>query len=433
MQIVCTILRAYKTFFKYNNKKRMYKYAKDGISVLTILDTRRKKQSGLFPIKIQVIYNRVQKYYSTGKELSPEDWQRLPDSKVRKLIEIREDLGNSFSVIKQNVEVLANENGFSLDALSIRLGRTMSDTLNTSFQAKNETLLENGQIGSYQYYTSTLKSIEEFAGTKIQFSCVTVDWLRKYEKHLLAKGCNFTTVGMRCKAIRCMMNEAKNAGFIKENQYPFGNGRYEIPYGQRRKLALTLQQIGKIVTYTDGKETTERYRDLWFFSYLCNGVNFTDMLKLKYSNVQNGEIYFIRSKTIRTSKVKKELQAVITPEMQAIIDRWGNKDRQPDTYIFDFLKGNETPMREKIIITNTISRCNKQMKKIGKAVGITGISTYTARHSYATVLKRSGANIAYISESLGHSDLRTTENYLASFEREEREKNAKLLTNFTKT
>ena len=71
------------------------------------------------------------------------------------------------------------------------------------------------------------------------------------------------------------------------------------------------------------------------------------------------------------------------------------------------------------------------MKQIGETVGIKGISTYTARHSYATVLKRSGANIAYISESLGHADLKTTENYLASFEREEREKNAKLLTNFT--
>ena len=67
---------------------------------------------------------------------------------------------------------------------------------------------------------------------------------------------------------------------------------------------------------------------------------------------------------------------------------------------------------------------------IGKALGIDHISTYTARHSFATVLKRSGANIAYISESLGHQDLKTTENYLASFEREEREKNAELLTKF---
>ena len=87
----------------------MYKYAKDGISVLTILDTRRKKRSGLFPVKIQVIHNRVQKYYATGKELTPEDWRRLPESKVRKLIEIREDVGSSFSIIKQNVEKINHQ------------------------------------------------------------------------------------------------------------------------------------------------------------------------------------------------------------------------------------------------------------------------------------------------------------------------------------
>ena len=340
----------------------MYKYAKDGISVLTVLDTRRKKQSGLFPVKIQVVHNRVQKYYTTGKELTPEDWQRLPESKVRKLIEIREDLGSSFSSVKQNVEALANEGGFSFDALNVRLGRSMSDTLNTAFQAKIEALLENGQIGSYQYYRLTLKSIKEFAGSKIQYSSVSVEWLRKYEKHLLSTGNNYTTIGMKCRAIRCIMNTAKNSGAIKESQYPFGNGKYEIPTGQSRKLALSLKQVGEIVAYTDGKETTERYRDLWFFSYLCNGVNFTDMLKLKYSNIQNGEIFFSRAKTIRTSKVKRELQAVITPEMQTIIDRWGNKDRQPDSYIFDYLKGNETPLQERKIINDIVRRCNRREK-----------------------------------------------------------------------
>ena len=46
------------------------------------------------------------------------------------------------------------------------------------------------------------------------------------------------------------------------------------------------------------------------------------------------------------------------------------------------------------------------------------------------VLKRSGTNISYISESLGHSNLAITENYLASFERDERMRNAQLLTKF---
>lgn len=70
------------------------------------------------------------------------------------------------------------------------------------------------------------------------------------------------------------------------------------------------------------------------------------------------------------------------------------------------------------------------MKAIGKELGIGNISTYTARHSFATILKRAGTNIAYISEALGHTNLAITETYLASFERDEREKNARLLTAF---
>lgn len=70
------------------------------------------------------------------------------------------------------------------------------------------------------------------------------------------------------------------------------------------------------------------------------------------------------------------------------------------------------------------------MGRIAEAVGLPLVTTYSARHSFATVLKRSGTNISYISESLGHSNLAITENYLASFERDERMRNAQLLTKF---
>ena len=102
----------------------------------------------------------------------------------------------------------------------------------------------------------------------------------------------------------------------------------------------------------------------------------------------------------------------------------------PNTYIFPVLSGKETAVQLKTK-TKTLTRIiNRRMQKIADALGIGHVSTYTARHTFATVLKRAGANIAYISESLGHSDIKTTENYLASFEREEREKNAALLTRF---
>jgi integrase len=116
--------------------------------------------------------------------------------------------------------------------------------------------------------------------------------------------------------------------------------------------------------------------------------------------------------------------------MKQIIKRWGNPDKSSDNYIFPFLKGGENAEDIRRITADVTKRINFKMDYIAKELNLPHISTYTARHSFATVLKRSGANIAYISESLGHNDLKTTENYLASFEREEREKNASLLTNF---
>jgi integrase len=325
---------------------------------------------------------------------------------------------------------LAGEGKFSFDALNTRLGKCVNDTLNSAFKAKIDSLVEVGAIGNSITYSCAFRHLEKYAGTKIPFDYITVDWLKKYEKTMLVEGKSYTTISMYIRSMRVLFNDAKNAGVIKEAQYPFGKGKFEIPTGKGRKMALNLQQIKQIITYTDGSEATEQYRDLWFFSYLCNGINVNDMLKLKYANIDCDEIHFYRSKTLHTTKEKKEIEVLLTPEMNKIIEKWGNPDKNPDNYVFPFLTGNETPIEQKKRIQDITRRINKRMKKIGDRLGIPGISTYTARHSYATVLKRSGANIAYISESLGHADLKTTENYLASFEREEREKNAKLLTNF---
>ena len=406
----------------------MYKYAKDGVTIFSVLDTRRPKQSGLYPVKIQVVFRRIQKYYGTGKELSSEDWAKLPETKARKLIEIRQSIENSFSVIKNILIDLSEREGFSFDALNLRLGRAANDTLNIAFQAKIDSLKEEDRIGSMFYYNGVLKLIERFGGNKIAFESVTVDWLKRYEKFLLQEHSR-TTVGMHMRAIRAIINEARKTGVIKESQYPFGKGRYEIQTGEGRKIALTLQQVGKVIRYSDGNETTERYRDLWFFSYLCNGINMADLVKLKYSNIQDGEICFVRQKTERTTKSVKEIRAIVNPEMEAIIKRWGNEPK-PDNYIFPYLTGKETELQRKLITNDLTKRINKRLSIIGENLGIGKVTTYVARHSYATVLKRSGANIAYISESLGHNDLKTTENYLASFEKEERQKNASLLTNF---
>lgn len=83
--------------------------------------------------------------------------------------------------------------------------------------------------------------------------------------------------------------------------------------------------------------TTEFYRDLWLFIYFCNGLNVADLISLKFSDIQNGEISFIRKKTKDRTRDVKRIYAAITPEMYSIINKWGN-DPKKSIYIFPFLK-----------------------------------------------------------------------------------------------
>ena len=408
----------------------MYNIAHGRITVSTFFDTRRLLEGKFYPVKIRVRYNRDRRDFPTGKKLTCEEWDNL--SKSTGNIQLKKAIQDSFKIIDDIVADLYKDDIFSFDALNRRLQKGTSDTLNTAFIAKMDALKKDDAIGNMLNYQSAARSVESFAGDKIYFSDITFEWLTRYQKHLLSEGKSFTTCSMYIRCIRAIMNDAIQAGTVKVNQYPFGKGKnkFTIPKGEGRKLALTLQQIKSVLLFDDGRETTNRYRDLFIFSYLCNGINFGDMLQLKFRNIVGDEICFYRQKTIRTSNVKKEIQSIITPEMKSIIERWGNPDRMPDNFIFPYLTGNENPYKKKMIIHDVIRRTNKRLKIIGKAIGIEGLSTYSARHSFATVLKRSGANLAYISESLGHADLKTTQSYLDSFEMEERRKNAALLTKF---
>ena len=380
-------------------------YSKDGITVAAMLDTRRTKPNEKYPVKIRVTYRRDRRYYPTGKDLTPEEWEMLGATKARALVAVRKDIESSYQIVRAAVENLA---------------------VNAMFRAKIAELEKAGRVGSMLVYDNVLKGLERFAGERIQFDAVTVSWLKRYADFLTKEGKVQTTISIHLRHLRAIMNDARRLGIVKETQYPFGRGRYEIQEGEGRKLALTLEQIGRIARYEDGSEATAKYRDYWLFLYLCNGINVADFVKLRYRDIVDGEICFVRQKTEHTTKTRKEIRVVVVPQMQAIIDRWGNPPGR-NNFIFPVLDGTEDAMHQKLKTMYLTRAINKRMQEVGEQLGIGNISTYTARHSFATVLKRAGANIAYISESLGHQDLKTTENYLASFEREEREKNAAIL------
>jgi integrase/recombinase XerD len=408
----------------------MDKFSLDGITATIFFDTRRVKDDLTFPIKYRVNHMRTRVYFPSGIDLTEDEWKMLPTTKKRELVETRGLIQAGFDKVKDHIKNMVKGEGFSMEGLTKRLSKGRKDSILSAFNSKIEDLTKTGQIGTASSYKCAINSIQKFTSKDLKYSDVNLDWVKKYEAHLLSEDKTRTTIKFYIGCLRAIMNEGKENKIITDSQYPFGKGKFEIKTGTGRKLALTLYEISRVIEYPLITDNERRMRDLWFFSYLTNGINFNDMLRLKYKDIAGGEIHFNRHKTIRTTKMQKEIIATLLPEMKNIIKKWGNPDRKPDNYIFPFLNKDMDPITEKRTIQNIIRLCNKKMAEISKALKYNNISTYTARHSYATVLKRSGANIAFISESLGHSDIRTTENYLSSFEQEARAKNAALLTKF---
>lgn len=405
----------------------MYRFTKDGVSVSVVLDTRRAKNNGKYPVKVEVVHLRRQKYYATGKDLDKSEWQKLSTAKARNLVDIREQIEASYNIVRDYVRDLTTDGNFTFDALNLRLKGAVTADVNTAIKMRVERMKAEERYNGASVYVNVIRSIEAFAGSNILYAHITPQWLRRYEEHLRNKGNSQNTIHAYITRIRTIMNEAQKMGIIKPSANPF-NGGYKVQKGSARKLALTLAQIKQIANY-EGSPAREKHRDYWLFMYLCNGINATDLARLKYSDIQDGEITFVRRKTATTSPNRRVIRVVITPQMQAIIERYGNKPH-PDAYIFPFLNNSKKEIDRHLKIAIFKNRVNRAMKAIGKELGIGNISTYTARHSFATILKRAGTNIAYISEALGHTNLAITETYLASFERDEREKNARLLTAF---
>jgi integrase len=171
----------------------------------------------------------------------------------------------------------------------------------------------------------------------------------------------------------------------------------------------------------------------WIFSYLCNGINLKDICLLKWKNIDGDYLLYERAKTSRTKREKKPIIVSLKPEEKAIISRSGLPSLSPDSYVFPHLSKGMTPERERDVIKQLTKNINNNMKKIATELKINKeVTTYFARHSFATVLKNSGASISYISEAFDHSSEKVTQSYLAGLDIETIHKTTEALTAFAK-
>lgn len=402
-----------------------------------ILEKRIVNSEGKHPVKLRLTFQRKQKYYVLDRDLaySPEVYDKIMASNPRG--ELKEAKILLSGIEEKAREVIKGMEEFTFEAFEDIFFRkkTYENNVFIYFDEYIEKLTTENRFSSAESYKSAKKSFEDFVQKrKLSFEKINSDFLKNYEKWMAQLGKSYTTSGIYMRNLRTLFNLAISDGTIEQSIYPFTAKKYKIPVSKNIKKALNLNEIERIYNHESIKGSPEeRGKDMWILSYLCNGMNVADIAYLKFKNIQDNKIYFFRKKTILTSKEKKQISVVITPEIQQIINRWRTPIISPENYIFPIIHLKMTPLDELRAIKQCTRDINKYMNRIVQKLRIDKhITTYYARHSFSTILKQSGVSTEFISESLGHHDLKTTENYLDSFEDETKIENAKLLTNFKK-
>ena len=259
-----------------------------------ILDLRRPKTSGLFPVKVRVTLNRVQKYYPIGLDLSEKDFGRVQNSSVRKELRLLKNKITNWD--KKVKDIIHQLDPFTFDDFKEKLfeKKIESPDLYGLFDLTIEDLTIQGRMSTAQVYRDSRNSLKRFR-SRLKVKEVTTDFLKKYESYMISNGKSVTTIGIYLRHLRSIYNKAIDAEIIDRKYYPFGKNKYQIKAPRNIKKALTLDQIKGIVDYEVIEGSSQHLaRDIWLFSYYCNGMNIKDILNLKFKNIQKDVIQFER-------------------------------------------------------------------------------------------------------------------------------------------
>ncbi|WP_150452567.1 site-specific integrase [Arenibacter lacus] len=391
------------------------------------LDSRPKK-NGQHSVKIRITFNGIRRYYATGIDLLKDDFETIMYGKRRNAGQKKINIKISYFLQKAQT-VLDNLSIFTFDNFEEGYleQRNAFDSVSFAFDKYIDRLKTEKRVGTASSYNCAKNSLELFK-KGLTFAEVTPTFLRKYENWMLENKKSISTVGIYLRSLRAIYNYQD----VDNSLYPFGQGKnkYTIPKGKNEKKALTMGEIGKIYNYqAPPNSTKEMAKDYWLFLYLCNGMNVKDFCLLKWNNVDGDIIKYQRAKTKRSNRTSKQITIALKDEAREIIKKWGQPSIDKGAYIFPHIKNGMTAEKQRATYQQLTKTINKYMKQIGVELKLDKkVTTYHARHSFATVLKRSGAQTEMISELLGHSSVSVTQSYLDSFEDEQIQQQTDVLT-----
>ncbi|WP_165025455.1 site-specific integrase [Dysgonomonas sp. ZJ279] len=370
--------------------------------------------NGEHPLMICICKDGKRKYKSLGVSIHPQFWD-FKKNKPKRNCPNKDQIETLITekikeYSKQIIEFKAESKDFTVATLvekvNVSIHRlTVKQLLDNEF----ERLRKEGRLKYASTYKELKTSLLDFnKHLDIYFSEIDVNWLKNYEVWLRGKGLGDNSIGVRFRTLRALYNKAVSENIVKAEYYPFRIYKVSKLHKETIKRSITKSDVELIINYNTGHEYTQLAIDLFYFSYLSGGINFVDIAYLTRDNIIDNRLIYTRKKT------KKLIKLPIQDKALSIIEKY----KSSNSYFFPILSAfHKTDVQKANRVNKVLAIINRNLKMIGEELNLPiDLTTYVARHTYATVLKRSGVNTSIISESLGHSSEKVTQIYLDSFE-----------------
>ena len=366
------------------------------------------------PLMIRVCKDRKMKYQSLGISILPKYWDfkaNKPTSKCPNKEYIERLIAEKVKVYTDKViEFKSQEKEFTATSLMEKVNKPVKrKTVQEVFNQYIQELESANRLRYADMYKCTMHSLIKFnKHLDIPFSDMDTIWLKRYEVWLQSQGLAINTLGTRFRHLRVIYNFAIEEKIVKSEYYPFNSFKVSKLSQTTAKRSIQKDEILSVLNYQGQTPLECLAIDLFTFSYRAAGINFGDIARLTKDNILENRLIYIRKKTQKQIKVSLQEQAI------KLIQKYSMPD---NPYLFPILSSFHKTEQQKVNrIHKIIAKVNKSLKEIGERLNIPiDLTTYVARHSFATVLKRSGVNTSLICEALGHSSERVTQIYLDSF------------------
>ena len=274
-------------------------------------------------------------------------------------------------------------------------------------------LRESGNYGTAHIYRSSLSAVVAFHGSdKLPFRKVTQEFLKSFESYLRGRNCSWNTVSTYMRTLRAVYNRA-----VDRHIAPYVPHHFRYVYtGTRadRKRALEKEDMERLMKELpkqihQGRGELQRTRAYFFLMFMLRGMPFVDLAYLKKQDIVGNVLTYRRRKTGRL------LTVTLLPETMKLIKKYMNTD-SASPYLFPILTGGESTEATYREYQIALRNFNYQLLLLKQVLALTSdLSSYTARHTWATMAYYCEIHPGIISEAMGHSSIIVTETYLKPF------------------